>query len=369
MNQETHERYPQLRVDLGKLRENITCTVERCRAQGITVAAIVKGFHGLPHAAHVYDQCGCDFLGTSRSEQLRELHEAGIQTPLLMIRVPMLSALGDVVRYAQCSLQSDLTVLRAANAEAGRQNKRHQVILMADLGDLREGFWGPEELVEAAVEVETRMPHLELLGVGTNLGCYGAIAATRDKLDELVCRAEQVERAIGRRLTYISGGASSSFPRILEDNMPPRINMLRLGEIIINGRIGGEAVDFLHQDVFTLRAEVIERRRKATYPVGQITVDAFGKTPLYIDRGVREKALLGVGKVDYGDPFDLMPTDPGIEVMGASSDHTILDVEDSPNPCAVGETVDFLLKYGNLVYMSSSHNMQIKFIEEEKKRG
>ena len=84
---------------------------------------------------------------------------------------------------------------------------------------------------------------------------------------------------------------------------------------------------------------------------------------------MREKALLGVGKVDYGDPFDLMPTDPGIEVMGASSDHTILDVEDSPNPCAVGETVDFLLKYGNLVYMSSSHNMQIKFIEEEKKRG
>jgi len=358
------ERYPQLRVDLGKLRENITRTVERCRAQGIAVAAIVKGFHGLPQAARVYDQCGCDFLGTSRSEQLRELHEAGIQTPLLMIRVPMLSALGDVVRYAQCSLQSDLTVLRAANEEAGRQNKRHQVILMADLGDLREGFWDRRELVDAAREVETKLTHLELAGVGTNLGCYGAIAATREKLDELAEIAGQVEQAIGRKLKYVSGGASSSFPRILEGNMPPRINMLRLGEIIINGRIGGEPVDFLHQDVFTLRAEVIERRVKPTYPVGQITVDAFGKTPVYIDRGFREKALLGVGKVDYGDPFDLMPVDPGIEVMGASSDHTILDVQDSRNAYTVGDKVDFLLKYGNLVYMSSSDNMQIIFLEK-----
>lgn len=361
MNETTQQRYPQLRVDLTKLRENITRTVDRCRAQGIAVAAIVKGFHGLPHAAHVYDQCGCDFLGTSRSEQLRELYQADIQTPLLMIRVPMLSALEDVVRYAQCSLQSDLTVLRGANEEAGRQNKRHQVILMADLGDLREGFWDKDELIRAALDIERHMPHLELLGVGTNLGCYGAIAATREKLDELADLAGRVEQAIGRKLKYVSGGASSSFPRILEDNMPPRINMLRLGEIIINGRIGGEPVDFLHQDVFMLRAEVIERRVKPTHPVGQITVDAFGKTPVYIDKGFREKALLGVGKVDYGDPFDLIPTDPGIEVMGASSDHTILDVQDGAAPYAVGDTVDFLLRYGNLVYMSSSDNMQIQF--------
>lgn len=358
---ETQERFPQLRVDLGKLRDNITRTVKICRAQNIAVAAIVKGFHGLPQAARVFDQCGCDFLGSSRIEQLRGLREAGVKTPLLMIRVPMISALADVVRYAQCSLQSEPAVLRAANEEAKRQNKRHQVILMADLGDLREGFWNRNELVDTALEVETRLTNLELAGVGTNLGCYGAIAATREKLDELTEIAELVEQAVGRKLKYISGGASSSFPRILEQNMPPRINMLRLGELIVSGLIGGEVVDFLHQDVFTLRAEVIERQAKPTYPVGEITVDAFGKTPVYTDRGIREKALLGVGKVDYGDPFDLMPVDPGIEVLGASSDHTILDIQNSQIPYAAGDTVDFLLKYGNLVYLSGSDNVQTVF--------
>ena len=80
---------------------------------------------------------------------------------------------------------------------------------MADLGDLREGFWSREELVDAALEVEYKLDHLELAGVGTNLGCYGSVAATPEKLRELVSAAEAVERAIGRELQYISGGAST----------------------------------------------------------------------------------------------------------------------------------------------------------------
>ncbi len=49
----------------------------------------------------------------------------------------------------------------------------------------------------------------------------------------------------------------------------------------------------------------------------------------YEDRGVRKRAIIALGKVDYGAPEDLVPLSKGISVIGASSDHTILDVKDA----------------------------------------
>ncbi len=53
----------------------------------------------------------------------------------------MKSQAEDVVRYADISLNSELETISALGAEAVKQNKVHNVVLMADLGDLREGFF------------------------------------------------------------------------------------------------------------------------------------------------------------------------------------------------------------------------------------
>ena len=76
---------------------------------------------------------------------------------------------------------------------------------MVDLGDLREGFWDKDELLEAALLTENELHNLKLAGIGTNLGCYGAVAATPEKLEELVERAEMIEEKIGRELEFILG--------------------------------------------------------------------------------------------------------------------------------------------------------------------
>ena len=358
---ERQEQYPQLEVDLGKLQENLAALRERCQVSGIKLSGIVKGFCALPEAAKVYDRAGLDSIGSSRLEQLRTLRQAGIRTPLMMIRIPMLTEVDELVRWADVSLQSEISVLRASNEAAARAGVRHKVILMVDLGDLREGFWDREELISAAMEVEQKLENLDLLGVGTNLGCYGSVQATPEKMEELISAAEAVEAAIGRRLEVISGGASSSVHMVLDGTMPSRINHLRVGELLLLGRVWGCDVPELHKDVFTLRAEVIEVKTKPSHPVGELSVDAFGRTRTYVDRGHRRRALLAMGRVDYGECEDLVSREPGLIMLGASSDHTLVDVQNTVRDIQVGDILEFDLCYATMVYLTHSESVHLVF--------
>lgn len=224
--------YPQLEIDLDKLEDNLRALKSRMDASGIRLAGVVKGFNGLPWAARIYERVGYSSIASSRLEQLHHLRMNGIAVPLMLIRIPMMSEVEETARWTDISLHSEPEVLRAMEraVKAAAGKRRHKVILMVDLGDLREGFWDQDELVQTALEVEREMPHLELAGVGTNLGCYGTVQATPEKMNQLVAVAERVEAAIGRKLDIISGGASSSIRMVLDGTMPPRINHLRVGE-------------------------------------------------------------------------------------------------------------------------------------------
>lgn len=355
--------YPRVTVDLKKLRNNVDQILKRCKEQNIEVAGVIKGCTGLPKCAQVFADGGCSFVASSRLEQIEDAKNFGIDKPFMLIRIPMPSEVPDAIRLTDISLNSEIETLKAMDVEAGKQGKVHQVILMVDLGDLREGFWDKEELLEAALMVENDLPNLELAGVGTNLGCYGSINATADKLNELIADAEMIEEKIGRQLRYIAGGATTSIPRLLEGDMPERINLLRIGEGIILGKdlrdLWGYDMSFLYQDVFTLEAEIIELKDKPSHPVGEIMFDAYGFKQEYEDRGIRKRALLGLGKVDYTFPDMIYPHDEGIEILGASSDHTIIDVEDAQRQFKVGDTMKFNLCYATIVYATNSPNVKI----------
>lgn len=349
------DRYPQLEVDLGKLKENLTALKERCQDSFVGIIGVVKGVNAWEPVARAFDAAGFRYLASSRIDQIRKMRDMALQTPLMLIRIPMRTELADVVALADASLHSDLDILREIDAEAARQGRTHGVLLMIDLGDLREGFWSAEELVDAAVEVETKLTHLRLLGVGVNLSCYGSIRPDKRNMQGLASLAFDVERAIGRPIELVSGGASTSTYMVLDGTMPGRINNLRLGEILLVGRANyGCDPDFTHRDAFTLRAEVVECRDKPSFPVGQLTVDAFGHEGHYEDRGIRRRALVAVGKVDYGDPADLFPRLKGVEVLGASSDHTILDVEAVKDQIKVGDILEFDVNYGSLVNLTNT---------------
>ena len=355
-------RYPLLEIDLDKLKANLAALIERCQSLSVEVTGVVKGFSALPEAAGVYTECGVRSLASSRLSQLRALRGAGVACERVLIRIPMLSELADVVELSDISLQSDITVLRALNEEAKRQNKIHEVILMMDLGDLREGFWNEEDALDAAIEVEHELKNLRLAGVGVNLSCYGSVTPTKRNMQALVSLAADIEREIGRPLDYISGGASTSAYMAMNGTMPYRINLLRLGDIGLRGETDNFAPDFLKTGVMTVKAEVVECRDKPSFPVGELSVNAFGEVGHYEDRGIRRRAIVAMGRVDYGNCFDLVPRREGVEIIGASSDHTILDVEAVKDEIHVGDVLEFGIKaYGPMAYLTSSDGVHMVF--------
>lgn len=359
-------QYPQLEFDLALLRSNADAVISRCRGMGIRVCGVVKGVDGLPEAARVLRAAGAAELGTSRLEQVAKCRAAGVPGPWLLIRIPGLTELPDVVALCETSLQSEWPTLLALEEECLRQNKTHRVIVMTDLGDLREGFWDKKELVDVCERVERDLPHVQLAGIGVNLTCYGSTKPTPEKMNELVGLARQVEQRIGRKLEIVSGGATSSFTLVHWGTMSAGVNHLRIGEAILLGKDlqvdwGIRDMDYLRMDALTLRAEVVEVKDKPTYPIGEFAIDAFGRKPVYEDRGIRRRAILALGRADVGELESLIPREPGLTVIGGSSDHCIVDVEDCPRRLQVGDIVEFSLCYSHMLYATARSDMRIIF--------
>ena len=359
-------QYPQLEFDLALLRSNADAVISRCRGMGIRVCGVVKGVDGLPEAARVLRAAGAAELGTSRLEQVAKCRAAGVPGPWLLIRIPGLTELPDVVALCETSLQSEWPTLLALEEECLRQNKTHRVIVMTDLGDLRECFWDKKELVDVCERVERELPHVHLAGIGVNLTCYGSTKPTPEKMNELVGLARRVEQRIGRKLEIVSGGATSSFTLVHWGTMPAGVNHLRIGEAILLGKDlqvdwGIRDMDYLRMDALTLRAEVVEVKDKPTYPIGEFAIDAFGRKPVYEDRGIRRRAILALGRADVGELESLIPREPGLTVIGGSSDHCIVDVEDCPRRLQVGDIVEFSLCYSHMLYATARSDMRIIF--------
>ena len=358
---------PTLILDHEALRYNMRTVVAWCGEAGIDVAGVIKVTTGMASVALDYESCGAKWIASSRLEQLARAKEAGVKVPLLMIRVPMISELDELDRRCDYSLESGLDTLISLDQAAKTAGRTHNVILMADLGDLREGLIEKLELVELAKYVEDKLDSLHLAGIGTTLGCVGSVMPTAEKMLMLSEWAEAVEEAIGRPLEVVSGGATSSLMPLFDKVMPPKVNMLRIGAIVYCGPYedlrtcyGRKEADELRGDVFTLEAEVVEVSTKPTHPIGQLGVNAFGEKATYVDRGERKRAILAIGRADYGDLGDMIPLLEGSEITMASGDHTILDIEDCREDIRVGDVVRFALKYSAILRLTASENVTIE---------
>ncbi len=351
---------PYLSVDLDKIEHNARSVVALCHEHGIDVTGVTKGVCGSPEVARAMLRGGVASLGESRLENVWRLREAGIAEPIMMLRLPPLSAADQIVRAVDLSLDSELAVVGALSAAALRAGRRHPVIVMVDLGDLREGVW-PDDVVPFVGEVLDR-EGVELVGLGANLTCYGGVVPSRRNMARLVRCVEAVEGAFGIRLPWISGGNSSALPLVAEGGMPARVNHLRIGEAILLGRetLYREPWPGTHQDAFRLHGEVIECKTKPSVPVGERAEDAFGAKAAFPDRGAVLRALVNVGREDLELP-GLAPLDSRLRVMGASSDYLLLDATDAAGEIRVGDEVAFTLGYGGLLAAMDSAYVEKRF--------
>lgn len=362
-------RYPMITVNLDAVRNNARVLCGICNQYGIQVAGVIKFSDCDVAIAKAYAEGGCAQIAVSRAVHLKRLKAAVPNVQTFLTRSPTIDEMQDVALYGDISLHSDEKVLQALNSAAAQVDTYPGVVLMLDVGDLREGVSTPEELCSLALLVETKLPHLRLLGVGASLACLNGVLPTRENMEYLVNAAEQVEACIGRRLDIISGGSSINLTLLTEGNqMPSRINHLRLGGSIANPRNircnRGVTFPGLREDTMFLTAQLIEVRIKDSSPAATSARNWAGNVVRVEDKGKRRRAIAALGSQDVGDATKLLPLDTGVQVVGCSSDHTILDVSDSPAVWNTFDTISFQMPYSAMLYGFSSQHVHIHYTHD-----
>lgn len=350
---------PRLEIDLDKIQHNAHTLLERLSARGISVTAITKSILGSPEIAGALLRAGITDLGDSRIDNIENMRHAKIATSMTLIRSPMPSQVDRIVAQADVSFNSELDVISKLSAAAQKAGRIHGIVLMVELGDLREGIMPAD--MEAVVRKTLGFPGILLKGIGTNLACRSGVSPDDSNMSQLSALADSLESTFGLSFDIISGGNSANLDWALGSSDPGRINNLRLGESILLGleTLNRQPIDGLYTDAIMLVAEVIESKIKPSQPWGKIAQNAFGEKTVLTDRGNISQAILAIGRQDI-DPQGLGPP-PGIKVIGASSDHLI--VQSDRNDLAVGTEMVFQINYSALTRAMTS-----PFVAKEMKR-
>jgi len=349
---------PRIEIDLKKIAHNAKSLRELYGSKGICIFGVTKVVCGDPAIAEALADKGITTLADSRIENIRRMREAGIQARFVLLRTPAPSQAESTVRHADISLNSEISVIERLSKFAVDYDTTHKIILMVELGDLREGLM-PSDL-EETVEGINGLEGIDLAGIGTNLACFGGVKPDQEKIGYLSSLVGDIEARFGLTLEFVSGGNSANYDWFTSAEDVGRVNNLRLGESIYLGceTLYRRPIPGLFTDAFTLVAEVIESKVKPSLPYGDICQDAFGNVPEFRDRGQIRRAILGVGLQDVLVSGLTPRTD--IDILGASSDHIIIDARELD--LKVGDEVAFTPNYGALLSAMTSPYVLKKYI-------
>ncbi len=373
--------YPRLVIDIKKLEDNVKTLAAITKDDGnCSLMIVTKGLCAdLEMVKMLAKRPEVDFVADSRIQNIKSyskiVRDAGKKT--VLIRIPMLSEVDEIVKHVDVCFNSEMETVRAIDKAAAKEGKVQDVLLMIDLGDLREGifFENEDEILKDAMEIKD-MKNVNLYGIGVNLTCYGAIIPKHENLSKLVEIARKIEAKTGLKLEMVSGGNSSSIyliesdkmPRIgrmpKDEKMPEGINNLRLGEAFLLGNDTAYETEIqnTHHDAIKLQAQIVELKEKPSLPIGEVGVDAFGEKPYYEDKGIMKRAIIAVGKQDT-DLGSMTPVDERIEIMGGSSDHIILDLTACNGDYKLGDIVEFTVGYGGMLKLVTSPYVDRIYVE------
>lgn len=358
---------PRIEINLAEIANNAQKLSDLYGSKGIGIMGVTKAVCGSPVIAKVFVNQGIDVLADSKLENLKKMREAKIKAQFVLLRTPALSEVDLVIKYADISMNTELAVIQSLSATATEYNTLHKIILMIEMGDLREGIM-PTNLREFVQEV-LKCSGIKIVGIGASFACFGGVKPNEENMRSLSLLADRIETEFSLPLCYVSGGNSANYNWFMNAKSPGKINNLRLGESIYLGRETLDRMEIpgLFTDAFTLVAEVIESKIKPSVPYGEIGQNAFGDHPHFEDRGQVRRAIVGIGFQDVL-VTGLTPR-LDIEILGSSSDHTVLNAKNTE--LKVGDEVKFSLNYSALLSVMTSPYVSKKYINEslpEKKK-
>ncbi len=347
-----------IQLKRASLAHNYKYLDKKFKQNGIEWGVVAKLLCGNKAYLQELLNLGINEIHDSRISNLKAVKALDSSVQTVYIKPPAKRAIRSVVSYADVSFNTELVTMELLSKEAVRQGKNHKVIIMVEMGDLREGVLG-NELLSFYAEVFD-LPNIEVIGLGTNLNCLHGVMPSTDKLVQLSLYEQLIEAKFNKHIPFISGGTSVVIPLLLRKQLPKAVNHFRVGEALFfgNNLFTGKGYKHMKQDVFTLYAEIIELTEKPKVPVGEmaenpsgenfeINEEDYGKTSY--------RALLDIGLLDINPEF-LIPRDKRVEIVGASSDMLVIDFGEDPGKYKVGDLVSFQMKYmGALGILNSNY--------------
>ena len=347
-----------LKLYRQELRHNFEFLNELFKERGIKWGITTKLFCGNRDFLSEVINLGIGEVHDSRISNLRVIKEIDPETITIYIKPPPKDILRDVVKYADISLNTELATLHELSDEAQRQNTLHKVIIMIELGDLREGVMR-DDLINFYEKV-FRLPGIEVVGLGTNLNCLHGVMPDGDKLIQLALYKQIIELRFKKEIPLVSGGTTVTIPLLLRNQLPLGVNHFRVGEALFFGKnlFTNGLIEGMSDQVMELYTQIIEISEKPLVPMGELGVNPQGKTTQIAEGDYGRtsyRAIIDIGVLDI-QPDYLIPVNEKIKILDASSDMLILDVGTNPEDYKVGDMIRFKLKYmGALGLMSSDY--------------
>ncbi|MFZ5433245.1 MAG: alanine racemase [Calditrichota bacterium] len=343
-------------IHLDALRHNIQQIHHWLEEHGASWTLVTKVLCGHTDTLKGLQTIGVRCMGDTRLSNLRAIEKIVPDLESWYLRPPHLSAIRDIVSLTDVSLNTERQIMEALNDEAIRQNKIHRVIVMIELGDLREGVL-PGSLTDFYNAI-LHLSNIEVLGIGANLGCLSGAVPNIDMLTQLALYHELLELKFNKKLPLISAGSSLMLPLLRMGQIPKAVNHFRVGEAVFLGNdlIHGGTMDGLRDDAILLEAEVVEIKQKSLVPVGETSsvtpfeMIAPDDTAIPGQRGYR--AIVAVGQLDT-EVSGLTPLNPRFKIAGASSDLTVVNIGEGAGGLKIGDTISFRPNYAALLRLMS----------------
>lgn len=302
-------------------------------------------------------------IGDSRISNLRAIKEIKPDIITIYIKPPAVNQAKNVVQYADISLNSSFETIKQLDIEAKKQGKIHRIIVMIEMGELREGV--VRDQILNFYEKIFKMKNINVIGIGTNLGCMYGVEPTYDKLIQLSLYRQLIETTFNVKLELVSSGSSITLPLVAMNKIPKGVSHFRIGEAAFLGvsPYDGEKFKNLSTNAFTFSADIVELEKKEVVPDGKIGDAAIGETAdfnkLEYDESYRAIADFGELDVDYRN---LIPKDDQLNFVGTTSDMTVYDLGLRNGKYRVGDQVHFNPNYMAVARLTNSKYMTKKVL-------
>lgn len=348
-------------LNVNKLKENFNFLNKLFKKNDIQWSIVSKLLSGNRAYLKEVLNLGIKQICDSRVSNLKIIKEINPKIETIYIKPPAKLSIPDVVKYADISMNTGMETIQMLSEEAVLQNKTHKIIIMIELGELREGVMG-EDFIEFYEKV-FKMPNIEVVGLGANLSCLYGVLPNQDKLIQLSLYEQLIEAKFNKQIPYVSGGSSVTIPLIFQSLLPKGINHFRVGETLFLGTdvYNNTTLERMNHDVFRLYSEIIELIEKPVVPTGEMGTNVEGHSYDFDEAMIGKtthRAIIDIGLLDVEENH-IEPIDKTLSFVGASSDMLVIDLGDNENNYKVGDILEFTMDY-----MGALRVINSKYIEK-----